>query len=83
MARFSDGAVLLRCAVVRRLLYIIFSCVYLEGVAFISILTSSPDHSTVQRAQYFELILLLGAMDLFLCFSILLTSNYDTWILLF
>ena len=53
MARVSDGAVLLRCAAVRRLLYIIFSCVYLEGVAFISILTSSPDHSTVQRAQYF------------------------------
>ena len=65
MARFSDGAVLLRCAAVRRLLYIIFSCVYLEGVAF-STLTSSPDHSTVQCAQYFQLILLLGAMDLFL-----------------
>ena len=68
MARFSDGAVLLRCAAVRRLLYIIFSCVYLAGVAFISILTSSPDHnyycSTVQRAQYFQLILSLGAMDL-------------------
>ena len=62
MARFSDGAVLLRCAVVRRLLYIIFSCVYPEGLAF-STLTSSPDHSTTV-CSIFRTHFIIGAMDL-------------------